>query len=724
MNKKHTLKKVTAFLLGLALTVGTTGCNFLVTDSEKDLAQIVATVDITANLEKDDAFPDAVATGVDKLIEMKGLSTDIPKRDLIAYFLNTGYTYINNYGYSYEKTFNALMDGLVNQKVLTQYAVAYYLKNGFVDSETGATVSVTADDCVAYVNAEIESAGQRSAKEKALLASHPEVLTMKYFLTEGNNATKTEEYDTAVYGLKKSMNNTLDSSEKTYITASNDAHSHDETRTTPTNANKEKSDFVPMKDGALDYDVYTGRNAQSACGAYEPVEGSTATTRKKAYNAFLSNLQSYGLVRADEDTAVFTELDYYYMELSATLGKALANKYLEDLNDEAIKALEQKDYAYVSQKYEEIKSAQQSSYQEDSSAFVTALNGVSDNSFVLYGERNFGFVYNILLPFSASQEQQYEASKNKNLPKDELFEARKKILANVQAKDLRTAWFCEEEDSNYSYKATEGFYDNGKNKGSDTYLFFENNLVNVEKYEKLGQYFGAYPYNGEAKEVDGEWKFTPNKLSVDGFISEMEGYINYAVGSSVASGAKKAEYNQTVYTKDGVVDYSKFLYYTGKVNLTNTSRSDFFYAENNDAYKALSAVNELMFAYSTDTGCLNTYMGYVVSPYKTDFVSEFEYAAQYAVQQGVGSYVVAPSDFGWHIIYTAFVYDADDGDVYGGFKADDVDKEGTFSNLFYESLKSTSATNYATDAQNAVLNAYKTSATRYVSRYQDLLDLE
>lgn len=85
--------------------------------------------------------------------------------------------------------------------------------------------------------------------------------------------------------------------------------------------------------------------------------------------------------------------------------------------------------------------------------------------------------------------------------------------------------------------------------------------------------------------------------------------------------------------------------------------------------------------------------------------------------------MVAPSDYGWHIIYVTFVYEAN-GDVYGGFNAEDVEKKGTFSNLFYESLKSTSATNYTKDAQNAVLNEYKTSGTRYVSRYQDLLDLD
>ena len=166
--------------------------------------------------------------------------------------------------------------------------------------------------------------------------------------------------------------------------------------------------------------------------------------------------------------------------------------------------------------------------------------------------------------------------------------------------------------------------------------------------------------------------------------------------------------------------------------MQNTARSDYFNAKvgktntDNDSYKALSAINELMFAYSTDTGCLNTYMGYVVSPYKTEFVSEFEYAAQYVVKQGVGSYVVAPSDYGWHIMYCSFVYDADDGDVYGGFKTDEMEVEGTFSYLFYESLKATSATSYTTTVKADIVNGYKNdkAVTLYTEAYEDLLELD
>ena len=212
-------------------------------------------------------------------------------------------------------------------------------------------------------------------------------------------------------------------------------------------------------------------------------------------------------------------------------------------------------------------------------------------------------------------------------------------------------------------------------------------------------------------------------------MTEMNKYINKLVGADIASGDKldkysnDAQYPFTVTVDDeDVVDYSKFMYYEGSVNFTDGKGAANHFDKTAQAYNALAAVNELMFAYSTDTGCLNSYLGYAVSPYGTDFVPEFEYAAQYVVRKGVGSYVVAPSQYGWHIIYCSFKFDQ--GDVYGGFNAADVETEGTFSYMFYESLKSTTATNHANAAQSAVLEKYETAATRHVETYQDLLDLD
>ncbi|MBQ8291295.1 MAG: hypothetical protein IJX88_02135 [Clostridia bacterium] len=707
MNKKHTLKKTAALILGLTLTVGATGCNFFPTDSEKDLAQVVATVDISSSLEKHETYDKAVSEAVAQFVADKSLPSTIYKSELVASFLSNGYSYVQS-GYSYEDVFNMLMDSLVNQKIMTQYAAAYYLAGDY---------GLSRDGYAAFVEMETSKDGL-SKTEKTLLEAHPEVLALKYFLTEGGKDN--EEYLKAEYSLKKSMNTSLDSLETEIIAAEEEAHDHGETRATPTGVGTEKEDFYPVKDGVLDYDIYTGRNTLDACGTYEKVDDSTASTRKKAYNAFLANLQSYNLIDDKENTADITQLDYYYVDLASVLTGALLNKYYEDLQDEALAYLTDE---YIADKYDEIKEAQQYSYAENPSAFTTAIGGLSDKSFVLSGEEGFGFVYNILIPFSASQEQAYSAAKNKNLPNDKLFEARAEILADVQAKDLRDSWFSEHDHANYAYEV-EGndYFNNGATKGEKTYLFFEDSVANTERYEALKQYAGKYPYNGTVEKDDHEYTFKANKMDIDGFISEMRNYIEFVSGASV-TGAKATEYGKNYLNEKEEVDYSKFVYYTGKVDLGEVKSSDYFNKESL-SYKALSAVNELMFAYSTDTGCLNTYMGYAVSPYKTDFVPEFEYAAQYAVQEGVGTYVVCGTDYGWHIVYTSFVYDG--GDVYGGYNAAEKEVEGTFSNLFYESLKATAATTHTSEVENNVLNKYNNddSVTRYTSRYKDLLELD
>ena len=733
MNKKHTFKKTAALLLALGLTFGVAGCdNFLVTDSMKDLQQVVATVDISATLAKDEAYKD-YADDISSLIQAGALSTDIPKRDLVAYFLNVGYNYVQSYGYTYKDTFTMLMDGLTDRKILTQYAVAYYLKNEPADA-------VGLETFRANELKKLDENNAKEKKEKELLQAYPEVLTMKYFLTAygKTDAESMKPYNKAIYSIKKSLNDSLDSGESSFIVASSDTHTHEESRTTPTGINTEKEDYLPMNDGVLDYDVYTGRNTLAECGKYEKVDGSTSTTRKKAYSTFLSNLQGYGLIKDGENVADVTLLDYYYLELSSTLGQALIDKYYEDLQDKTIAEMTATD---VERKYNELYEGQKAIYSESHSEFDTALDSVSDDYFLLYGLQDYGFVYNILLPFSTEQEQAYTAAKNKGLTIDGQYKARRTLLADIVAKDQRGAWFCEEKDSasNYSFEGT-GFTNAylTEKTTAKSYLFFEDNLTNNEQYEKIKLYAGQYPYNGEIK-LDEKGNFEKaipdTSMKIDGFISEMERYINFVVDGNATSGRaigiKNPNYSKTTsYDSDNdgkIDDFTDFVYYAGQVSLTDSEKSPAnHFVESNNAYKALSAVNELMFAYSTDPGCLNTYYGYAVSPYKTDFVSEFEYASQAVVKAGVGSYAVVPSDYGWHIIYCSYKFSA--SEVYGGYNHADATGdnkvEGSFSNMFYESLKATSATNHATAMQSTVLNKNKDAVTLYTKRYQDLLDLD
>lgn len=710
MKNRNTFRKIAVICLSVAFTLSAAACGegLITTNSEKDMAQVIGTVNIA---DHDDFKGNGQYAEYADVIG--SINQNILKRDLVAYFLNAGSTYISSYGYTYEQTFNTLMDNLTSRKIMVQYAMAYYFDkhpdtysvsgyNAYIESERGKVTDET---------------------EKKLYAAHPEIFTLKYFLTEGGktSAEDTADYDRAVYGLKKMINNSLDSAEKTYIKEEEDDEddSSAESRTTPTGVGTETEDYYDT-----DYEVYTGRNAASACGSYKRLDGSTQKTRQRAYNDFLANLSRNGLL-GDEDTTDFTKVDYYFVELASQMEQALITKYTDDLGEEANAKLTE---AYVTDQYNALLESQKNIYSADQSAFETQIGNVSDDSFVVYSPKEgFGFVYNILLPFSKTQTQLLSTYTNdKGLEKREFYQKRAELLENVKGKDLRAAWFSKDEDSNYAYEAEAGdYYGNASN-----YLFFENNLTKSDgdnaRYEKLGQYYGEYAYNGSVtKDEDGKYTCKPNEITIDGFLGEMEGYLKYA--GLTASGSKKSAYvtEADKYTVDnkGKFDYSQFVYYEGKVTLNDTATSDYF-LKGKDAYTAVSVINELTFAYSTDTGLFNKYMGYTVSPYKTSYMAEFEYAAQYAIKKGVGTYVVCPTDYGWHVIYVSFVYDKV-GEVYN-FDWEQIDEEGSFSNLYYESLKSSNADTYTNLIQTQILGEYKKDecVTLHKNRYKDLLSLD
>lgn len=712
MNKKNAVKKTAAILLGLALTVGATGCNFIVTDNEKDLAQTVASVDITGSLAKNEKYKD-YADDVSAILD--NLTTDISKRDLVAYFLSTGYQYVESYGYSYKDTFNMLLDGLISREIMIQYAVAYYMAQG-----QGSKA-----DCDKYIADQLAALDVNDAKqkkEKDLLEAHPEVLTLKYFLTE--NGQDTEDYDRAVYSLKKSLNSSLDSIETSYITTTEE-HEHEEARTLPTGAGEEKDDYYAAYEN---YDVYTGRNTLDSCGEYKKVDGSTTATRQKAYNSFLANLEGYNLVQKSgskvEDTRDVTLIDYYYVELGSALGQALISKYYEDLEESIVSDLTSD---YVTGKYNELLAQQEKAYKNDPEAFATALDEATADTFILYGLKDFGYVYNILIPFSTSQTEEYTRAQNNGLTQDQLYNVRKSLLANVKGEDQRGGWISMDDHVNYSYA------DGARRK------FFKDNVENTERYKELTHYAGVIPYYGKVELVDGEFVNTPDKLSINTVVDELQTYVNLLGkdhGTNLADGTKPAAYEEssmdTKYVDaDKEVMYEKFVYEQGKVAFAEDLNPSDYFVKGSAYYDFVSAVNEVAFAYSTDPGSLNTYMGYAISPYSTNFMKEFEYAAQEAVkaENGVGSYYVVPTDYGWHIIVSTFVFEQD-GPVYDGYNHDDAvgEKivEGSFSYRFYESLKTSAASNYTNEVQSSVLNDYNNDScvTRYEKRYKDLLEMD
>ena len=146
MSKKTAFKKTAAALLSIATLVAATGCDaFITTDSQANMRQIVASVNISSRLAEEEH---AAAGALKAIIDEKGLNTQIPKRDLVALFMTTGYQYVQSYGYSYEDTFEMLLDGLVERKVLVQYAIAEFLTDS--DAYTKAACTTYVDTAIFF----------------------------------------------------------------------------------------------------------------------------------------------------------------------------------------------------------------------------------------------------------------------------------------------------------------------------------------------------------------------------------------------------------------------------------------------------------------------------------------------------------------------------------------------------------------------------------------------
>ena len=702
--------KVAAVALAAALSSTLlAGCD-ISTDVSKDYAQVIAEVNITdsANFESSSyaEYGDVIGT------------TEITKRDMVAYFISTGYSMMESYGWTYYDTFNMISETLVNRQIYIQYAMLYLLDD---ESESDITV--------AGYEAAVE--GQTGIDRR--------LAALAYFLDE-------EEEAQALYSTRQLVNNTLDSQEETYL---DHDHSHDDSastaRTTPTGIDTETEDYYNEA-----YRIYTGSNALADCPGYEAPEGSTPTTRRKAYSSFLASLRANSLIESGEDLSNVESLTYFKTELASAYETAIINK-LTDKFEDTIRATVNEQYAQ--EIYDTTYSRQETTFANDTDSFETALDGVSDTSFVLTApEANYGYVINILIPFSTSQSLELEnAPADLGDTKGNNFLQRAALLKNVRGTDQRGTWF--DEDYAFDGAETENAYTGGN--AARSYLFFEDSLGGNEQYERVPNYLGYYTYNGTVRQNDDEsYTVRPNRITIDKFIAEMEGYLTQAAsevsvegdGYTVSEGVyvngiaaddtinavadNTTYYNRSVsdyYTESGAVDYSKFVYYAGQVNFTNGFDANQFFLAGSAENVAYSVMNELSFAYNTDTEGLNDYFGYVISTGATDYVPEFEYAAQYVCRQGAGSYVVVPSDYGWHVIYCTFSFVADEeGNVIAPytFNWDDRATEGTFSYLFYEALCADLVSEYASIRQSNAIEDFKDCAVVYEDRYADLSGLD
>lgn len=724
-------KRIIGALLAAAIAVTATasGCSLVSSNTAADLGQVIATVNLSdvKGLEGDDKelvdnYKTAVGTSV------------ITKRELVSAYLNVGYSYTQS-GTSSSDVFEMLVDGLTENAVLTQYATMYLLREK-AKTDAGALKQFT-------------------DPEKT------DVQKYEYLL----GGEDSDDVKLAKYSLYSTLNAAIDTYEQAII---DDSHTHSaatDTRTTPANVDTEKEDYYPKtSEGKLDYNVYTGYAGYqlSDSGAYkdDAIEGTSKATRIRAYGQFMSAIINNDLVDPEEeDLRKVLDLGYIGDEYLSRLETRVINKYY-DLYEEGQEQIltDGGTYGYLDEVYNDLVNLQTESNAQTSS-FSTAMDNMSDTSFVLYspntdGEGIFGYVYNILLPFSASQSARLTELQVGSNYKDEdgnytpaYYTARNELMKEITTVDQRAAWF--NGATVYAFDAEEsGLSDYYKGEGGRNWLFFENNLTKTDRYEPLARYDGRYSYNGAVHKNENDYTLVPNKLDIDGMLEEFVHYVNYVLGDSKASYIKTSGYYKTydssnLYSDvdEKEIDYQNFIYADGKVAFTyhagvNAEQYNRTYLRNRDSeqYKALSAVNELQYAYTTDTAVLSEYLGYNVTlGDTTGYIKEFEYAAHKAIEGGAGTFNVCAGDYGWHILYVPYTFgtnhngtgSSQGGEEYTPDWVNNVDKEGTFENLFFEWVKSNDISEVSTTRRSKIITQYKDGSVKtYQERYQDLLDLD
>ncbi len=504
------------------------GCNLVTTDSERDMAQVIATVSIE-----------------------EGLSSDILKSDLALLYINGGYQNEESQGITREQNMKGLLQNLINQKVILQQAYKLF----------------EADESFAKAEAEAKYTAKRYLSADDVTEADYTVYSSINTIIESYAEAEEGKYQDAFVGDSRPVPNGA------------------------TNAEKELT--------IADKQAYVAKGVN-----YEDT---------KAISKFIQMLESNGLVgeayrNSDGDV---TKTKYFTQILENEYQQQVINKYEEKLVQEALASITLAD---LEAQYLELYNSQKEFNAEDFASQLSSASATNPLLYSAYG--NYGYVYNLLLGVNSEQETKIAEIRtdNTNISDAEYDQKRAEILAGVTAKDLRSSWIFNGYDSKLE----------------------ENKLYFTGDYSFIKEGNG-YAFQGEVTEItpateDESAKYAVTELkkfNLTEFVAEMETYLaptsktnQFALGKYASLGASNV---YSAYSLAGVVNYKE-------------------------------KINELLFAYSTDSGSLNTYQGYVIKPIpegeKTEeYVKTFADAGRELISIGEDGYVMVASDYGYHVMF-------------------------------------------------------------------------
>ncbi len=590
------MKKFVSKLLALCLTLSfvvsiCAACVWVTVNTDRNMNQVIATVHVDDKVD----------------------SQDILKKELNAGFLSYGYQYVQSYGYTSSQAYQIVLDNLVANHIVVQTARIELaeLYNGLLTKETGLT--------------EFEEYFKNNALANKLSIDPKtdDVDNLKKYLTD-------YEYKEVMYTARKNINDLIESYEEE--DDDEDAIIREEVnaadRISPTVEDKtydegEKRTATPTED---EYDiakVTLGDSASSKTTLYDldiavfesyKIDIST-NPKKKAFSELLTFLRENGLILSTESqdiSDVDNVLNYSYFQdmIKSLIESAIVTKYENSLEAGTEAKLTNEG---IWEEYSKEYKNQEALFKNDINSYESALSAVSDSSFVLYNPfANYGYVLNLLVPFSAEQTATLdEMREEKGVTESAILARREELAKKIVAKDQRADWV-------YSSFGT-------YNKDTKSFTFDKD--YRDSDLESISSFVGEVVVRRGLE--DGVTEKDDNK------VDQTTWYFENVVANEISMSDFFANY---VTPATGIE--AKYFVENDDTTIGQITYSD----------EIFDKFNDLMYAFSTDTGCLGSYYGYLYSPYTHTYVDEFEAASKAVVSKGVGSYTTVLTDYGYHII--------------------------------------------------------------------------
>lgn len=679
--KKILIRTVTYLFVFVLAVASLSGCNLITTNMDKDMNQTVASVKINDQIGED-------------IIE---------KRDMISGYMSYGYYYVAQSGYTTSQAYELVLNNLIQNRVIIQQAR--------VELANRYNTAKNASDNTEFMNYFVNNAKAGSSD-------------ITYTVGNANSEAyreSLEKYltDYEIAQAKYSIRQTINSMVESYKSEDEEeAETENETftvRATPTKASESDLKEYELKTKTPENDEYKaagvvlmaqleGKVTDADVSALKAKYGNyydlnlavykeyaidlDSLENRQAFNKAIKALKKNGLIQNDESVEVTKngaesamEYSYFKKALISQYESLIVTKYENSLIDD-VEAKLSADVLWA--QYQAEYTSQMTNYKGDISAYETALEAIDDDTFVVGNPfSGYGFVSNLLIGFTDQQKDLLNSFKGTEAEKNAY---REKLLAQLYARDQRDTWV----NSSYgTYSEADGFV-------FDTKYFVSD--AESEAYQKLSKYNGIIESATSSDEkndsdvVETKWSFKNVNANAISFKSFLTDYVTPLTGiSEVYFGSESA---------------------TGM--LAN-------YSGNDDERR--KAFDDLLYAYSTDPGCLGKYYGYLYSPVTDTYVAEFAAAAKQLVSEGVGSYTIVATEYGYHIMLCTYVVD---NDVYTSADKDKFNADLTAENTVaaaYKKVKTNAVTSdEISKIVNEKLNGYiENNVTKYEKTYSDLI---